>query len=113
MQDALGEEGRGPVDRVARARGQDDVAGVHERLGDVGDPVLRAHQREDLRVRVEVDPEAAPVPARGGLAERGHARVGRVVVVRRVAGRRAERLDHVGRRRKVGVADPEVDDVRT
>ena len=60
---------------------------------------------------IEGDAEASFVPARDGLAERGQTFGLGVAVVGGLAGGFAERVDDVRRRRQVGVADAEGDDV--
>ena len=65
----------------------------------------------ELRRRVERDAEASLVPLGGGGAEVGEPFGLRVAVVGRVAGGLAEGIDDVRRRRQIGVADAEGDDI--
>ena len=108
---AAGQHGAGDVDGVAGVGGQSDVARVEEGEADVGDALLGAQQRDDLGGRVELHAEARGVEPGHRLAKRRLALVAGVLVRRGVGGALRQRLDDVGRRRQVGVADAEADDV--
>ncbi|MDF9864667.1 hypothetical protein M2437_003649 [Methylorubrum pseudosasae] len=99
------------MDRVARVRHQHHVAGRGDRLGHVGEALLRAERRHHLRVRVEAHPEAALVVAGLGAAQAGNALGGGVAVGARLAGGLDELLDDVARRVEIGIAHAEIDDV--
>ncbi len=75
--------------------------------------LFRSDERDDLAVGIERHAEAARVPGRHGLAERGHALLlaGRVLVVRGIVRGLRERVDHVLRCGLIGIADAEADDV--
>ena len=108
---AAGQDGPDLVDRVARLGHQHLVARVDERPRQVGDPLLGADQGQDLGVRVQLDPEAAPVEVGDRAPERRQPEVARVLVGRGVAGRPGQLLDHEAGGGQVGVADAEGDDV--
>jgi hypothetical protein len=99
------------VDRVARVRRQDNVAGRGDRLRDVGEAFLGAERRDDLRVGIELHAEPASVIGRLRLAQPGDALRRRVTVGARLAERFLELFDDVRRRRQVRVAHAEIDDV--
>ena len=99
------------VDRIARIRAQDDVAGRGDRLRDVGKALLRAQRRHDLGVRIELHAKAPRVIGGLRLAQPGNAARGRVAVGPRLAQRFLQLLDHMGRRRQVRIAHAEIDDV--
>ena len=108
---AAGEHRADLVDRVRGVRHERDVARIDEAERDVADALLRADERQHFLRRIEVNAEAAFVPARDGLAELGQALGLGIAVVRRLARGLAQRVDDVRRRRQVGVADAEGDDV--
>ena len=60
---------------------------------------------------VERHAEAALIPADRGLAKLLHALVRRIAMVARLGGRLLHRGDDVRRRRQVGIADAEVDEI--
>ena len=99
------------VDRIGRVRRQDHVARRGDRLRQVGEAFLRAERRDDLRVGIELHAEAAVII--GGL----RACAGQECRARRNSGacaawrRLAQLLDDVLRRRQVGIAHAEIDDV--
>ena len=78
---------------------------------EVREALLRADHRDRLGVGIELDAVAALVPLADRGAQVGDAARRRVAVVARVARRLADLLDDVRRRRQVGVAHAEVDDV--
>jgi hypothetical protein len=82
-------------------------AGEHQ----VREAFLRADGDDRLGVRVQLDAVAAPVPVADGLSQPGNPARDRVAV-RVLALRRLHQLvDDVLRRRAVGVAHRQVDDV--
>ena len=99
------------VDGVPRIGAQRGVARVEEREVEVEDALLRADRRHDLGVRIELDVEAAHVEVRDGLAEVRAAAVGGVLVRLGLGDRLLHRVDDDRRRRAVGVADAQRDDV--
>ena len=99
------------VDRIARVGAEHDVARVDEREREVRDRLLRSDHADDLLLRVERQAEARLHERRGGLAEALHPDVRRVAVRRRIARRLGQRGDDVRRRRQVGIADAEIDEV--
>ena len=99
------------VDGVAGVGREHDVAGRGDRLREVGETFLRAQGDDHLLVGIERDVEAALVVSRLGLAQAGNA-LGRRIAVGRGLGRDfGELVDDVLRRRAVGIAHAEVDDV--
>ena len=105
-----GKERAALVDRIRRLAEDDDAlrrVRIHEHLGEREDRLLGPVRRDELRVGVELDAEAACAPAGCGLAELRQPGGERI---RRALGQRVdERLpdDRVGR--LVGVALAEVD----
>ena len=99
------------MDRIARIRTQDDVAGRGDRLRDVGKAFLRAQRRHDLGLRIELHAEAPLVIGGLGLAQAVDAARGRIAVGPRLAQRLLQLLQHMRRRRQVRIAHAEVDDV--
>ena len=99
------------MDRIARVRHQHDVARRGDRLRDVGEAFLGAERGDDLGVGIELHPEAALVI--GGLraAQARNAARGRIAVGARLAERILQLLEHVRRRRQIGIAHAEIDDV--
>ena len=61
------------VDRVGRVGREHDVAGRGDRLGEIGEPLLRAQSDDHLAVGIELDAEAAGIIAGLGLAQPGDA----------------------------------------
>src|SRR5262249_16906690 len=78
---------------------------------EVREALLGADRRARLRLRVELDAEPAAVQIGDREPELRDAATRRVAVVARVADRLAELVDRDRRRRDVGVAEPQVDDV--
>ena len=92
-------------------RGQDDlVAGVEQRLERVVDRVLPAVGHDDL-ARFDHVARVAGGLRRDRGAQLGEPGRGRVLVVARVGTRSGGRVDDVRRRREVGLAGTEADDV--
>src|SRR6185369_15292714 len=105
------EAGQRGVDRVARVGAEDDVARVDEREREMRDGLLGADHADGLADGMDGDAEAALHEAGGGAAKRLHADVRRVAVGPGIAAASSQRLDDVGRRRQVGIADAEIDEV--
>jgi hypothetical protein len=99
------------VDRIARVRHQDDVAGAGDRLAEVGQALLGAQGDDGFALGIELDPEAPRVVAGDRLAQAGNAARGRVAMDPGVLNRLDQLVDHVPGRRLVRVAHAEVDDV--
>src|SRR5580700_5367699 len=99
------------MDRVARVRDENDVARCGDRLGEIGEPFLRAESDNDLPFGVELDPEAARIVASAGAAQAGNAARYRIAVSSRVLYRFDELGDDVGWRRPVGITHAEIDDI--
>ena len=99
------------VDRIARVGHQHHVAGRGDRLRHIGEAFLGAQRGDDLGLGIELHAEAALVI--GGLraAQAGNAARGGIAVGARLADGLLDLLDDVGRRRQVGIAHAEVDDV--
>ena len=99
------------MDRIARVRHQHDVARRGDRLREVGEAFLRAQVTMTSRLGIELDAEAAPVIGGLGAAQPGDAARGRIAVGARILHRLDQLLDDVLRRRPVGIAHAEIDDV--
>ena len=99
------------VDRIGRVRAQDHVAGRGDRLRHVGEAFLGTERRHDLRVGIELHAEAAGIIVGLGAAQAGNAARGRVAMRARVAHDLAQLVDDGLRRRQVGIAHAEIDDV--
>ena len=109
--DATGEHRANLVNVIAGVGREGDIAGVDEGERHVRDALLRADEGEGLTLGVEGALEAALVPVGDGLAQLGQAlRLG-VAVVGGVVGCAMERVEDVGGRGEVGVADAEGDDI--
>ena len=93
--DAAGHQEAEGVDRIGGVRHQHDVARRGDRLGHVGEAFLRAERRDDLRLRIELDPEPARVIAGLGAAQAGDAFRGRIAVGARLADRLDQLVDHM------------------
>ena len=99
------------VDRIGRVGREHDVAGRGDRLGEVGEPLLRAQGDDHLAVGIELDAEAAGIIAGLGLPQAGDALRRRIAMRARIARDLGELLDDMGGRRAVGIAHAEIDDV--
>ena len=99
------------VDRIGRVRHQDHVARRGDGLRHVGEAFLRAERGDDLRLGIELHAEAALVV--GGLraAQAGNALRRRIAMRARLGDRLDQLVDDVLRRRQVGIAHAEIDDV--
>ncbi len=99
------------MDRIARARHQHHVARRGDRLRHVGEAFLGAERDDHLALRIELHAEAAAVI--GGLraAQPGDAARGGIAVGARLADGLHQLLEDMRRRRQVGIAHAEVDDV--
>ena len=110
---AAGHQKTEGVDRVGRIGHQHHVARRRDRLRHIGKTLFRAERGDDLGLRIEFYAEAARVIARLRAAQARNAARGRIAVGARAADGVLELLDDVGRRRQVGIAHAEVDDVGT
>ena len=99
------------VDRIARVRHEHRVARRGDRLGQIGEPLLRAERDDDLALGIELDMEAAGVIAGTGAPQPGDAARCRIAVGLGVLHRLDQLGDDMRRGRPVGVAHAEVDDV--
>ena len=99
------------VDRIGRVRAEDDVARRGDRLRHVGEAFLGAERRDDLRVGIELHAEAARIIVGLRAAQAGNAARGRIAMRARVAHDFAQLVDDGFRRRQVGIAHAEIDDV--
>src|SRR5256885_16835047 len=77
----------------------------------MADRLLAAERRDDLRRRVELDPETVSIEPGRRLAELLGALVARIPVRRGIAGGGGKRLDDRLGRRQVGIADAEADHI--
>ena len=108
---ALGHDRRRAVHGVAGVRYDRHVAGVQQRPGQVREPFLGADQSENVGGGLEGHAEAPAVPVRHSPLVLDGTAVGRIAVAADVGGAFHERVDDVGRRREIGIAHAEVDDV--
>ena len=99
------------VGGIAGIGHQHIVAGVDEGERRVEDALLRAYQRQNFLGRVEVDAIPPPIEAGHGLAQLRRALRGLVAVSRGVVGHLAQLVDGLFRRRHVGAANGQTDDV--
>ena len=99
------------VNRIGRVGAQDHVARRGDRLRHVGKTLLGAQRRHDLGVRIEFHAEAARVVIGLGAAQARNASRGRIAMRARIAHHFAKLVHDRLRRRQVGVAHAEVDDV--
>ena len=99
------------VDRIGRARHEDDVAGRADGLRHVGEALLGAQRRHDLGLGVELHAEAAGVVGGLRLAQARDALRGRVAVGAGLRHRLDQLVDDVLGRGHVGIAHAQIDDV--
>nr|QNO42018.1 hypothetical protein JAMFHPCN_00001 [Methanosarcinales archaeon ANME-2c ERB4]QNO42525.1 hypothetical protein KMCHGNIM_00015 [Methanosarcinales archaeon ANME-2c ERB4]QNO48721.1 hypothetical protein IBEPLGGF_00001 [Methanosarcinales archaeon ANME-2c ERB4] len=99
------------VDRVCRIRHKHDVARVYERKRDVRNPFFRSDECEYLPHRVKRDIKRLFVPFGCRLPKGQHSCVRGVLVPLRVVRGRTQRIDDVGWRWQVRIADAEIDDI--
>ena len=99
---------------VAGIGQQDPLAALREHERELDERRRRPRQERDLALGVELDAVDGGVAVRDRLLRRREPREGRIAVDggRRLARRFDQRLDHVWRRRHVGVAAADVDHVR-
>ena len=101
------------VHGIAGVGYEDEISGVDERERKMRDPFLRPDQSQDLAGGIEIDSPSRAVVGGGGGAELDHPLVRRIMVMARLLGSALERFHDVRRRRKIGVADAEIDEVGT
>ena len=106
-----GQDGPAQIGLVPGLGDDGDVARVHHRERQVGQPFLRADQRQRLGCRVELEPEPPIHPAGGGLAEGRQSLLEPVLAVGGIAEGGGHGLHRGRRRRGVVVARAKVDDV--
>ncbi len=99
------------VDRIARIGTQHDVTGCGDRLRHIGKAFLGAQRRHHLGFRIEFDAEAPLVIGGLGSPQAGDAARRRIAIGPRLAQRFLQLLDHMGRRRQIRIAHPEVDNI--
>ncbi len=99
------------VDRVARVGRQHHVARRGDRLGEIGQPLLRPQGDDVLGVGIDADVEAPFVIGRMGPAQTGNAARVRIAVGAPVARHLDQLFDDMLRRRLVRIAHAEIDDV--
>ena len=100
------EDGPGVVNRVRGIGDDDEVAGFDKGQGNMCDAFLGPDERYDLAFRVERDAESSLEPLGRGRPVVPHARVGRILVIGRVFGRRFEAVDDMLRGGKIRVPIP-------
>ena len=106
-----GEERTVDVDRITRTRDDGSVATIEKHPHEVAEAFLRSDGVGDLGLDVEVDVPLALVEIGDRLAQLGKSPRHRVPMIAGDTGRLTEFLDGDRRRRDVGVAESEVDDV--
>ena len=99
------------VHRIARVGRERDVAGVEEREVEVEDAFLCADCRHYLGLGIELHPKPACVEGGDRFPEFVAAPVARVGVRAGVGDRPLRRRDDRRVRGRVGIADPEADDI--
>ena len=99
------------VDRIGRVRNEHNVARRGDGLRHVGEAFLRAERRDDLRLGIELHAEPALVIGRLCLAQPRYALRRRIPMRARLVDRLDQLVDDVLRRRHIGVAHAEIDDV--
>jgi hypothetical protein len=99
------------MDRVGRVRHQDGVARAGDRRGQVGQALLGAQSGDDLGFRVEVDRETALIVGSQGAPQPGDALAEGIAMGPRILHRLNQFRDDMWRRRAVGIAHAEVDNV--
>ncbi len=108
---AAGHQEAEDVDRIGRIGHDDDVARRRDRLGDIGEAFLRAERGDDLGLGIELHAEAARIIGGLGAAQPRYSLGRRIAVGARLADGLLELLDDMRRRRQIGIAHAEIDDV--
>ena len=98
-------------DRVGGVGRQDDVAGFGDSRRQTGQTFLGAHGDDHLGVGIQVHAETAGVVVGLGATQAGNAARRRIAVGVGLARHFAQLVDHVRRRRQIGIAHAQVDDV--
>ena len=99
------------MNRIARIGTQHHVTGRGDGLRHVGKALLGAQRRDNLGLGIELHPEAPAVIGGLRLAQAGDSARCGVAVGPRLAERFLEFFDDVERRRQIGIAHAEIDDV--
>src|SRR5690242_8383896 len=99
------------VDRIAGVWNKDDIAGCGDRLGEVGEALLRSERDDNLALRFEFDIEAARVISGAGTPQSRDSTGYRIPVGLRVLHRPDEFGHDVRRGRTIGIAHAEIDNV--
>jgi hypothetical protein len=101
------------MDRIAGIGHQQDVARAGDGGGEIGQPFLRSQGDDAFALGIDLDPEPALVIGRLGFPQTGNAARHRIAVRARIARRLDQLVDDMLRRRLIGVAHAEIDDVFT
>ncbi len=99
------------VDRVGGIGRQDHVAGAGDRLGEIGETLLRAQRHDRLAFRIDLDIEAAAVIGGESLAQTLNTARIRIAMRARVLQRLSELIADMFGRRLIRIAHAEIDDV--
>ena len=106
-----GEFHRSAVGGVARIGNQHLVSLIEKGHADVHQPLFRTDQRIDLRLPVELHAVIALIPLGEGFAQNGFALIGHIFVHIGTLRFARQRVDHLLRRRKIGAAHGQLDDL--
>ncbi len=99
------------MDGIGRIGGENDIARTGNRLGEVGETFLGADSGDDFRFRRELHIEAPFIVTRHGAPQADNPAGGGITVRLRIVRRLAKLVDDMRRRRHVGIAHAEVNDV--
>ena len=108
---AAGENSACIVNGVGGLWDEHDVAVVDDGEREVGEAVLGADGRENLRVRVDIDMESFLHESRRRLTESGNAFIEGIAMIFGIVDSLGHLINDELVRRQVGIADAEVDDV--
>ncbi len=110
---AAGDDHAVGMDRIGRIRRQHHIARADHCQRQMGQPFLGADRHDGFPFRVELDAIAPPVPVGNRHPQLGNPLGGRVTMVMRFARRLDHLFNDMRRRRLIGIAHPEVDNVFT